>query len=208
MKDVQFHHLNNLMYGLRLHQHANKTSPDKSTFGGSHSADVQPFMNLLFQLSLPHSATFSSNIAIYTFRTLALYRNQSNPILTLNQSKSTEIVFTDSRKRRLVQPPPPLQGIARVTSLKVLGVTVIEKLSVAEHVDDVIKACARSMYMPSASCVHTACAHLYCSRSFSQSPSQSSATLLQRGGVFRRLLIACASRHSFVELLDLVCGSL
>ena len=35
-----------------------------------------------------------------------------------------------------------------------------------------------------------------------------SPTLLQRGGVFRRLLIACASRHSFVELLDLVCGSL
>jgi len=27
-------------------------------------------------------------------------------------------------------------------------------------------------------------------------------TLLQRGGVFRRLLIACASRNSFVELLD------
>jgi len=45
--------------------------------------------------------------------------------LTLNQSKSAEIVFTDSRKRRLVQPPPPLQGIARVTSL---GVTVTEKL--------------------------------------------------------------------------------
>ena len=62
--------------------------------------------------------------------------------------------------------------------------------------------------MPSASCVHTACAHHYCSRSFSQSSSQSSPTLLQRGGVFRRLLIACASRHSFVELLDLVCGSL
>jgi len=44
--------------------------------------------------------------------------------LTLNQSKSAEIVFTDSRKRRLVQSPPPLQGIARVTSLKMLGVTV------------------------------------------------------------------------------------
>ena len=63
--------------------------------------------------------------------------------LTLNQSKSAEIVFSDSRKRRLVQPPPPLQGIARVTSLKVLGVTVNEKLSVTEHVDDVINSCAR-----------------------------------------------------------------
>jgi len=65
--------------------------------------------------------------------------------LTVNQFKSAEMVFTDSRKRRLVQPPPPLQGIARVTSLKVLGVTVNEKLSVTEHVDDVINSCARSM---------------------------------------------------------------
>ena len=39
-----------------------------------------------------------------------------------------------------------LQGIARVTSLKVLGVTVTEKLSFTEHVDDVINLCARSMY--------------------------------------------------------------
>ena len=90
-----------------------------------------------------------------------------------------------------------------------VGVTVTEKLSVAEHVDDVIKACARSTcYQRPAFTVHTACAHHYCSRSFSQSSSQSSPTLLQRGEVFRRLLIACASRHSFVELLDLVCGSL
>ena len=66
--------------------------------------------------------------------------------LTLNQSKSVEIVFTDSRKRCVVQSPPPLQGIARVTSLKVLGVTITEKLSVTKHVDDVINSCARSMY--------------------------------------------------------------
>jgi len=69
-------------------------------------------------------------------------------------------VFTDSRKRRLVQPPPPLQGIARVTSLKVLGVTVTEKLSVAEHVDDVIKSCARSMYAISVLRSHGMCTRL------------------------------------------------
>jgi len=61
--------------------------------------------------------------------------------LTLNQSKSSEIVFTDSRKRRLIQPPLPLQVIVRVTSLKVLGVTFTEKLSVTEHVVDVINSC-------------------------------------------------------------------
>ena len=41
-----------------------------------------------------------------------------------------------TRKHNLVrvEPPPPRQGIARVTSLKVLDVTVTEKLSVIEYV--------------------------------------------------------------------------
>ena len=78
----------------------------------------------------------------------------------MNQSKSAEIVFTDSWKRHLAQPPPPLQGIARVTSLKVLGVTVTEKLSVTEHVDDVINSCARSMYAISVLRSHGMCVPL------------------------------------------------
>jgi len=85
--------------------------------------------------------------------------------LTLNQSKSAEIVFTDSRKRRLVQPPPPIQRIARVTSLKVLGVTVTEKLSVTEHVDDVINSmCAVHDIVCHQCPAYTACAHHFCSR--------------------------------------------
>ena len=47
------------------------------------------------------------------------------------------------------------------------------------------------------------CALHFFSRSFSQSSSQSSPTLFQRGGVFGRLLTASASRLSFVELLVL-----
>jgi len=54
----------------------------------------------------------------------------------------------------------------------------------------------------SASCVHMACAHQFCRKSFSRSSSQSSPTLLRRGGAFRRLLTASASSHFFVELLD------
>jgi len=66
----------------------------------------------------------------------------------------------------------------------------------------------RGPCMLSAFCVHTACAYHFCSRSSSQSSSQSSRTLLRRGEVFRRLLTASASSHSFDEPLDLVCGSL
>jgi len=50
-----------------------------------------------------------------------------------------------------MQPPPPLQGIARVTSLK---------LSVTEHVDDVINSCARSMYAISVLRSHGMCVPL------------------------------------------------
>ena len=66
----------------------------------------------------------------------------------------------------------------------------------------------RGPCMPSVSCVHRACALHFFSRSFSQSSSQSSPTLLQPGGAFWRLLTASVSRLSFVELLVLVCGSM
>ena len=46
--------------------------------------------------------------------------------------KSVEIVFVDSTRRRQVQLPNPLDGIPRVSSIKILGVTVSNYLSVSE----------------------------------------------------------------------------
>jgi len=64
--------------------------------------------------------------------------------LTLNQAKSVEVIFRDNRKRRCIHPPSPIQGIARVTSLKLLGITLItDRLSVTAHVNDVVSSCAR-----------------------------------------------------------------
>jgi len=62
--------------------------------------------------------------------------------------------------RRLIQPPPPLQGTACVPSLKVLGVTVTEKLSVTDHVDDAINSCVQSMYALSVLSSHGMCTSL------------------------------------------------
>jgi len=42
--------------------------------------------------------------------------------------------------------PPTLPEIARTTSIKMLGVTVTNHLSVSEHVRDVISRCAQSMH--------------------------------------------------------------
>ena len=39
-----------------------------------------------------------------------------------------------------------MHGIAYVTSLKILGVTFTDKLSVSVHMDDVISSSARSIY--------------------------------------------------------------
>ena len=66
--------------------------------------------------------------------------------LTLNRLKTHEIVFTDTRRRRQVQQPPTIDGIARVTSLKILGVTITNDLSASDHVRGVISTCAQTVY--------------------------------------------------------------
>jgi len=43
--------------------------------------------------------------------------------LTLNRSKSQEIIFIDRRRKRTIQHPPLLPDINRVSSIKILGVT-------------------------------------------------------------------------------------
>jgi len=48
--------------------------------------------------------------------------------LALNRKKTLEIVFRDGRRKRLVS-PPPMADIERVTTLKILGVTITNTLS-------------------------------------------------------------------------------
>jgi len=73
-------------------------------------------------------------------------RKTNRPNLTLNRAKTIEIIFTDGKRRRQVNAPTPLQDIQRATSLKILGVTVTKKLSISDHVSNVIRACAQSLH--------------------------------------------------------------
>jgi len=68
--------------------------------------------------------------------------------LNVNLKKSVEIVFLDSTRRRHVQlhVPNPLDGIPRVSSIKILGVTVSSQLSVSEHVSSVIGRCTQTIH--------------------------------------------------------------
>ena len=62
--------------------------------------------------------------------------------LKLNLSKTAEIIFTNKRAK----PPPPTQGVLRVTSIKILGVTVDDKLNFSEHVDSVITSSNQTFF--------------------------------------------------------------
>ena len=48
--------------------------------------------------------------------------------------------------RRRVQLPSPLATISRISSLKVLGVTISSQMLISKHVFTVISSCAKSIY--------------------------------------------------------------
>ena len=67
--------------------------------------------------------------------------------LKLNRTKSEEIIFVPPRSRRALKvPPPAVAGFERVESIKVLGVTISRRFSVAEHVDNLLAACAQTLF--------------------------------------------------------------
>ena len=68
--------------------------------------------------------------------------------LTLNRHKSTEIIVALSRRsKRAINLPSCLPDIERVTSLKILGVTITDKLFMSEHVRDVVLKCTQSLHV-------------------------------------------------------------
>jgi hypothetical protein len=67
--------------------------------------------------------------------------------LTLNRTKSAEIFFVPPRSRRVAQiPTPAVPGFKRVEEIKALGVTISRKFSVKQHVDNLLGACAQTLF--------------------------------------------------------------
>ena len=67
--------------------------------------------------------------------------------MRLNHAKSAEIVFVPPRGRlAVVVPEPAAPNIPRVENIKILGVTLSRKFSVAQHVDLLLVSCAQSMF--------------------------------------------------------------
>ena len=66
--------------------------------------------------------------------------------LALNKSKTKEVIFYDSRRRRNITTPQPLSDITRENSLKIHGVTFTCSLSATNHIRGVISYCAQTQY--------------------------------------------------------------
>ena len=69
----------------------------------------------------------------------------ANNNLNLNCKKSYEIIFRKPRSRG-TQDVPELPGVTRVSTLKILGVTLTSNFSMADHVSDVIASSGQSLY--------------------------------------------------------------
>jgi hypothetical protein len=67
--------------------------------------------------------------------------------LRLNRSKSVEIVFINSKRtcKCKFKFPSLINGISRVTSLKILGVALTSSLSASEHVRQVLQSRAQTL---------------------------------------------------------------
>jgi len=92
-------------------------------------------------LVIPVTNVDSRSVEVTNIETRATKNN-----VTLNRSKSTEIVFIDPKYKRECQTPTTLPGIVRETTIKILGVDITNGVSVLEYVGDVISNSAQTLY--------------------------------------------------------------
>ena len=90
------------------------------------------------------STTLSTRTSCLRTENVELWAQSNN--LSLNRSKTREVIFSDMRKKHTVLPPAPLPGITRDTSLKILGVTITDNLSASDHIRGVVSDCSQTLY--------------------------------------------------------------
>jgi Reverse transcriptase (RNA-dependent DNA polymerase) len=90
---------------------------------------------------IPASNTDSRAAELRNVETWAYANN-----LKLNYKKTTTIIFYNRRFQQTFQKPTEITGIARVTSIKILGVTITGSLSMSNHVQDVLSSCSQTLY--------------------------------------------------------------
>ena len=66
--------------------------------------------------------------------------------LTLNRGKSAEIVIIDKKRKCHDTQPSSLPDIRRVSTIKILSVTILNKLYVNDHVSYIVGKCSQTLY--------------------------------------------------------------
>jgi len=72
-------------------------------------------------------------------------------------AKSQEILFSDKRRKEKFSAPAEIAELKRVQTIKILGVTVTDGLSVSPHVHNVIASCAQTLYALRVLRAHSLC---------------------------------------------------
>jgi len=97
-------------------------------------------------ISWPSAAKYGGNISgeAYTSCTVVRWARVNN--LQFSRSETKDIIFVDKRRKHRVSKPPLLPGITRVTSMRILWVTLTTSLSVSDHVRDASKSAVCTSY--------------------------------------------------------------
>ena len=74
--------------------------------------------------------------------------------IKLNHNKSKEIIITLSCRNKHVRDPPPCLPATECSTLKILDVTITDKLSVSDHIRDVTCKCAQTLHVIRVLCHH------------------------------------------------------
>lgn len=113
------------------------------------AADLHPIVagNRIFKfaddtyLVIPACNLYSCSDEIQHIQSWAADNN-----LKLNQSKTKELIFTARGKRDLPQVPPTCLNIPRVSSLRILGVIVNDRMTADDHVNSIVTSCSSLLY--------------------------------------------------------------
>jgi len=106
-----------------------------------HGNSIDKYANDTYLL-IPAGNDSTVESELQAVETWALNNN-----LKLNKSKSMEmIIFPSVRAKARANPIPPIPGIERVDSMKILGITLSSTLSMTTHVKDVTQTASQSLY--------------------------------------------------------------
>lgn len=113
------------------------------------AADLHPIVtgNRIFKfaddtyLVIPASNAYSCSDEIQHIQSWAADNN-----LKLNQSKSKELIFTAGTRCGQSQIPTSCLNIERVSSLRILGVIVNDRLTADDHVNSLVTSCSSLLY--------------------------------------------------------------